>query len=343
MLNSGLVRAEMSSVTAVRARLDEAERLREIIETQQLINAASLDPDDVMRVVAERAQMMTGAAGGVVELVEGKEMVYRAATGTAAGSLGARLEVATSLSGLCVRTGEVLQCDDSETDARVDREACRRIGVRSMIVVPLTHRRQPVGALKVLSPEPAAFGPTEIATLEVLAGFIATSLTNASAHRLESERALHYQLTGLPNRTLLLDRLTHALKASARLKTPLAVFFIDLDGFKNVNDTHGHAVGDGLLSLVGAYLRAAMRTSDTVGRLGGDEFVVVCENSSPRAEPSIRARIDAAVQRSASALANGTSVTASIGVAWTFGEPTTADALLEAADASMYEAKRARH
>ncbi|MBV8980076.1 MAG: GGDEF domain-containing protein [Acidimicrobiia bacterium] len=323
-------------------RLDEATRLRSIIETQREINEVILDPDEVMRVVTERAQEMTGASGAVVELVEGDEMVYRAASGSAAASVGLRLNAAASLSGLCVRTGEVLLCDDAELDIRVDLEACRRIGVRSMVVVPLVHRGAAVGVLKVVSPVPHAFGADDTEALELLAGFIATSLTNASAYREESERAMHDPLTGLPNRVLLIDRLDHALRASARTHSSIAVFFIDLDGFKGVNDTCGHAVGDGLLCLVAAYLRAAMRTSDTVARFGGDEFVVVCENATARAEDDIRARIVGAVSRAASAVAEGPHVGASIGVAWNTDGASTPSALLEQADDAMYVEKRTR-
>jgi len=329
-------------MSGVAERVDESARLRDIIETQRLINAAILDPDEVMKVVSERAQLLTGATAGVVELAEGEDMVYRAATGTARAHVGERLTAATSLSGLCVRTGEVLECEDSETDARVDREACRRIGVRSMIVVPLLHGNQAVGVLKVLSPEPGAFCAHDISALELLAGFIATSLINAAAHKEETERALHDPLTGLPNRLLLLDRLTQALRASTRRRTAIGVFFLDLDGFKVVNDTFGHAVGDGLFCLVAAYLRAAMRVTDTVARLGGDEFVVICESASPSTEIDIRARIEVAVARAASAVGEGTVVTASVGTAWSVDGMATPDDLLHQADAAMYEEKRTR-
>jgi diguanylate cyclase (GGDEF)-like protein len=327
---------------AIGERLGEATRLREIIETQRLINAATLDPDHVMAVVTERAQMMTGASAGVVELLQDDEMVYRAASGTASPNVNMRLKAGNSLSGMCVRTREVLVCRDSETDPRVDLDACRRVGARSMIVVPLVEHGQALGVLKVMSPEPDAFTDDDVSSLEVLAGFIATSLSNAAAHRHESERALQDGLTGLPNRLLLEDRLGHALRSAKRRNAPLAVFFIDLDGFKAVNDTHGHAVGDGLLSLVAAFLRASMRASDTVARLGGDEFVVVCEDMAPAAEPEIRARIDAAVARAASAIGSEGIVTASIGLAWSCEERNSPAHLLERADESMYEVKRAR-
>jgi diguanylate cyclase (GGDEF)-like protein len=317
----------------------EVERLRRVIETQRLINAAMLDADEVMRVVAESAQAITGATGGVVELAEGHEMVYRAATGTAATFVGTRLERAGSLSGLCVKTGAVLRCDDSEIDDRVDRNACRRIGLRSMLVVPLLQLGGPAGVLKVTSPDPAAFDEQDVETLELLAGFIAAALANASAYRDESRRATHDPLTGLPNRALLADRLEHALRHAQRDQGHLAVVYLDLDGFKAVNDEHGHRAGDALLRSVADKLTQTLRSSDTVARVGGDEFVMVCENAHPASEVFLTKRVMFAVDEAARSMPFDTSVTASVGVAWSDGGDSV-DVLLSAADTSMYKAKR---
>lgn len=152
------------------------ERLQAIVETLNRINAAEPTVDQVMEMVLDRAGDLTRATGAVVELAEGEDMVYRAASGTASGSIGMRLKLATSLSGRCVREGRVLVCDDTETDPRVDREACRRIGARSMLVAPLEHRDAVVGVLKVFADTPHAFGPEDVDTLQMLAGFIAASL-----------------------------------------------------------------------------------------------------------------------------------------------------------------------
>lgn len=323
----------------VKVRHDEVALLRQIIETQRLINAAMLDADEVMRVVAESAQTLTGGTGGVVELAEGDEMVYRAATGSAAGFVGTRLKLNASLSGLCVRTGNVLRCEDSETDPRVDREACRRIGVRSMVAVPLLQPEGPVGVLKVVSSEPESFDLHDIETLELLAGFIAASLTNASAYRDESRRAVHDSLTGLPNRTLLVDRLEQALRHAQRNKHHVAVVYLDLDGFKPVNDEYGHSAGDKLLRAVARGLSSALRASDTVARVGGDEFVVICDEADPESGNLITERLQAAVEMAGRSMPFKAAVTASIGVAWSDGHDSP-EALLSAADASMYEAKR---
>jgi diguanylate cyclase (GGDEF)-like protein len=151
-------------------------------------------------------------------------------------------------------------------------------------------------------------------------------------------RATHDQLTGLANRSLLLDRLHLALLRRDRSHHPVCVAF-DLDGFKAVNDGLGHRAGDELLTEVAARLAAAVRPSDTVARWGGDEFVVVCEDAP---EPSaIGRRLGAAVGDLPVALAGGeVGIGATVGVVSSPPGPSVAEELVAAADAAMYAAKR---
>jgi diguanylate cyclase len=320
-------------------RPSELELLRAVVETQRAINARSHEPQHVMAVVAERSQLLTAADGAVVELLEGDEMVYRAVCGSAEGTLGLRLKAATSLSGRCVAEREPLRCDDSETDERVDREACRRVGVRSMIVVPLLlEDGRCVGVLKVLSGREAAFDELDVGTLATMGAFIATSLQHAAEFEDRDRRAFHDSLTGLPNRTALLDRLATALARSARNGEPVTVAFLDLDGFKGVNDTLGHDAGDRLLVAVAERLLAAVRAEDTVARLGGDEFVAVAERLGSPEVSTLIARLAVAVKE---AWTGEPAVDASIGIARSIPGD-TAEVLLARADEAMYSTKRAR-
>ncbi|HEX8204876.1 MAG TPA: diguanylate cyclase response regulator [Solirubrobacteraceae bacterium] len=146
-----------------------------------------------------------------------------------------------------------------------------------------------------------------------------------------AQKALHDPLTGLPNRALLSDRLRLALSRLRRTQTCLAVLFLDLDGFKAINDTFGHAAGDQFLVEVADRLRGVLRGGDTAARLGGDEFVVLCEDVAGIEEArGIAARVVDEVPGAVS-----------VGVAIASDGTEEPDALVRAADAAMYVAKRA--
>jgi diguanylate cyclase (GGDEF)-like protein len=153
--------------------------------------------------------------------------------------------------------------------------------------------------------------------------------------------ATHDALTGLPNRTLILDRVEQMLVRARRNQTPVAALFIDLDNFKGINDTLGHGVGDQLLRAVAARLEGVVRDIDALGRLGGDEFVVVAEGMSLAAGPELIAeRLLAALKQPfklKGAEGKRLVVTASVGVA--MGDRSTAEELLRDADIAMYRAK----
>ena len=170
-----------------------------------------------------------------------------------------------------------------------------------------------------------------------------TDITKARCHREEIEHiACHDALTGLPNRRRLSDRIDQALRRSERQPGTLAVCFLDLDGFKPVNDRYGHEAGDRLLVEMAQRLQAVLRADDTVARLGGDEFVVVLNGLSGLAE------LDEILRRIAQAVATpidlgagqSACVTASIGVAVHPHDGADADALLRYADQAMYRAKQ---
>jgi diguanylate cyclase (GGDEF)-like protein len=153
--------------------------------------------------------------------------------------------------------------------------------------------------------------------------------------------ATHDALTGLPNRTLILDRVEQLMVRARRDKTPLAALFIDLDNFKAINDSLGHACGDELLQAVAARLTAVVRESDAVGRLGGDEFVVIASELSFTSGPELMAErlLEALDQPFVLAGREHTclKLTASIGIA--AGDREAAEELLRDADVAMYQAK----
>jgi len=156
-------------------------------------------------------------------------------------------------------------------------------------------------------------------------------------------QAMHDGLTGLPNRTLVLDRAEQMLARTRRARTPTATMFIDIDGFKDVNDTFGHAAGDQFLQIIAERLLSVVRASDTVGRLGGDEFVVLAEGETVTAGPELVAERLLTVLRQPLELDDAPGrpqpCSASIGIAT--GQRTTASELLRDADLALYQAKKA--
>jgi PAS domain S-box-containing protein len=161
-------------VAALRARLA---RMEQLVLTQTALAEAELDLDAFMAAVVERLAGLIGANGSIVELVEGEDMVYRAANAPFAHYVGTRLKRATSLSGLCVEKAEVILCDETRTDPRVDGQACERIGIRSMVCAPLFHDDRPIGALKVFSAQPAAFDADDIDALRLIAAMLGAHMS----------------------------------------------------------------------------------------------------------------------------------------------------------------------
>lgn len=318
------------------------ETLSAIIQTQTEI-AAEASLDRVMAVVCGEARTLTGATAAVVELAEGDEMVYRAATGTAAAFIGLRIPRAGSLSGLCVQEGRALRCDDALTDERVDREACRKVGVRAMVVVPLRDAHGAVGALKVCSPFPGAFTEAERQVLELLAGFVSQAILRAQLFDATTRLALHDALTGLANRPLLLETMTRELAGARRDGSLTGLLFLDLDGFKPVNDRLGHAFGDHVLVQTAARLQRSVRACDMVARVGGDEFVILLPSlSSPDALNIVAERVRAAVCEPIASTAGPIQIGVSIGREVVRGGDGTAADLLARADVAMYAEKRGR-
>ncbi len=167
---------------------EDAERLSAIIATQRAIALAEPNQEAVMKLIVERSQELTEADGATVEMIEGEELVYRNASGRARDHIGLRLHSSSSISGECVRRKEILRSDDTVQDPRVDQAAVRKTGARSMIVVPLYHRQEIVGVLKVFSTKPQAFCNRDVDTLQLMAGLIAAAMSHTA--EFEAKQAL---------------------------------------------------------------------------------------------------------------------------------------------------------
>ncbi|MFZ1140476.1 MAG: GAF domain-containing protein, partial [Candidatus Sulfotelmatobacter sp.] len=132
--------------------------------------------DEVLQLVAERAVAITGADGLAIALAENNEIVLRAAAGTVRPDIGARIDRDSAFSGACFRTAQIVNCDDTETDLRVNLQACRKLGARSMVAVPLCGRRRVIGVLEAFSAWPFGFNDSDIRNLSLLAELVLGAL-----------------------------------------------------------------------------------------------------------------------------------------------------------------------
>jgi diguanylate cyclase (GGDEF)-like protein/PAS domain S-box-containing protein len=461
---------------------DKATRLERIIATQRdIAAAASGDLEQVMRVIVERAQALTRAEGAMVSLIEGDDVVTRAACGIATRFLHNRRPMSETISRFAIQARSAILIEHAEDDSRLNPKLRNLVGDRSHICVPLFAGDRPVGAVSVMSTsEVERLGEEDRQTLELLAGVLSEGVSRAAeseakreqldalarfeaiyngavtgvmvmsaeghivdanpamVHMLGVERAdqvrghimeglepeerarwaaeirelfagdasslridtrlrrtggatlwisaslsivresdgrpsfgivmvqddterkaaeaallrqselnehqaLHDSLTGLPNRTLFRDRIEQAIALARRDGGQLAVAMIDLDRFKDVNDSLGHHAGDTLLVEVARRLRGILRSSDTVARLGGDEFGVLI--SKPRTTSDVAVvigKLRAALEQSVMVEGLALPAEGSIGIAMFPAHGRDVETLLRYADAAMYSAKETK-
>ncbi|HEY3975330.1 MAG TPA: TonB family protein [Candidatus Sulfotelmatobacter sp.] len=157
--------------------------------------------DLVLNDLVEQARLLTGATGAAIALARDGEMVCRATAGADAPDLGTRVETTSGLSGACLQNGKMQQCADTETDPRVDAEACRQLGVRSIMVLPLGDDKNPFGILEVFSSRPYAFSDRDMSSLQVLARRVMENKRGAedAESELETRIALEEKSSGLPH------------------------------------------------------------------------------------------------------------------------------------------------
>ena len=204
----------------------------------------------------------------------------------------------------------------------------------------VSHNEAVLGSVVVQGAVPRLPTAHERHGVEAVARLAGIAIERQRSEQRIRHMAHHDELTGLPNRALLNDRLAQALGQAGRTGRPLALLFLDLDGFKYINDSLGHQVGDRLLRTVAARLQGIVRSGDTVARLGGDEFVVMLVDLEQAGDAAAVAHtIVQAVSRPLRADERTLHVTASLGVATFPADGDSAELLLKHADAAMYRAK----
>jgi diguanylate cyclase (GGDEF)-like protein len=247
------------------------------------------------------------------------------------------------------RTGKPVTIADLGKEKRfpVFINQARDAGLAAAFTFPLHHGASRLGALDLYRDTPGDLDEEATKVAQTLADVASAYLVNAqgrsdllnsAAHARAT--SLHDGLTGLPNRVLLLERIQHALISRRRSGKLVAVLFIDLDGFKQVNDSSGHQAGDELLMAVSSRLTNVLRPGDTLARLSGDEFVMVCEGLEEEGQiEGLATRLDVAIATPFDLSGSVVALSASIGIAFA-GLDSDPERLLHSADTAMYQVKR---
>lgn len=313
--------------------MSETAKLLQIIEVQSEISAGDLDLEAAMQLITDRARALIGASATAIALPEAGGLTYRAASGGVQ-RLGERYPLDASLGGICLAQRQVLYSEDCEIDPRVDRAICRRLGARSLLCAPLIHKTETLGVLSAYHPEPDRFDAGDVRALDLIGTAISAHLHHARRFAQEAHRSRHDSMTGLPNRRAYEERLPIEAARAERQGHPLTLCLLDLDGFKAINDRHGHPAGDEILGAVAAAIRGS-RLSDDVFRIGGDEFAILLPDCDREGAESAMARVLEAVDLSSIAVDQ-----ASLGISFGVGCEETDPARLHAgADRDLVAAK----
>ena len=349
--SSGVVEVH-GTVQDISARKRFEHELRDRARQQELIatlGRSALADSNLDHMFAEAAAAVTKGLGvrysKVMELADDGSFVLKAGMGWEDGWLGRRVERPVDKSRLAVvlATGRPFIVDDFASEPPDSfSEILRAHGVVSGVDIPIVCSDGLWGVLGGYSNEAHRFTPANLDFLQGIANILATGIDRKRRDAQLEHLAQYDPLTDLPNRSLLDDRLAVAVAQAQRTGTRIAVLYLDVDQFKNVNTSFGHSIGDHLLREVARRLTSAVRSSDTVSRQGGDEFVILLqETGSDEASALVADKLIRAMSRPVKIDDVELLVSISIGIASFPDDGNSGEALLRKADAALYAAKDA--
>ncbi|MDT8297637.1 MAG: diguanylate cyclase, partial [Spirochaetaceae bacterium] len=348
-------RRRSSELERIRSERENAIRELEAIKEIGQQITATLEPDVIVQVIHDRLSQLVTVDSLIIAFydresdeIDAKYVIER---GKRLESIRIPLKKGRSLAGWVILNDADLMINSREEGAAYTDEIVHMDGSlgisESFLIVRLKIEGSIIGVLTVQAETQNRYREQNLRVLQALAGFVAISLSNSNAHQnlvLANEKiahmATHDTLTGLPNRMRIMDRLGQELNRGKRYNASLAVLFIDLDGFKEINDTFGHRAGDKVLQVLSDRLQDAIRSTDAVGRLAGDEFLVILtDDCTPENGLLLAGQIRGELSHPIDFEGNRMKVTASIGLAMYPENGTNPGDLVNAADQAMYDAK----
>ena len=265
---------------------------------------------------------------------ERHELVVEAEAGYGHEVLGRRVHLGEGISGTAAESGEPVLANSALKESHY---IALRPGIRAAVSLPLKYRDELLGVLSLESRNAFAFSQQDVLTLRTLADQLAITLHNARAYQVALEQAITDGLTGLKTHRYFMEALDREWRLSTRSGQVFSVIMMDLDGFKQVNDRHGHLEGDKVLSAVANLLNDRVRQSNVVARYGGDEFAIMLPETRTDQAEVLAERLRASIESDGYLAAHG--VTASFGIATFPVHGPTQEEILRVADSGMYLAK----
>ncbi len=337
-----LLVAEKVLTAALTNRLLE---LASLLEAGKAINLG-LDLDEVLETILHCAMELLHGRDGSIMLSSGGRELRTVSTAGRSAAQGARVRFGEGVAGRVAATGEPLlisgEIGHDPADRRLDAPS-----PTSAMSVPLVHRDDLLGVLNLNAGDEREYTEHDLRALSLFGEQAASAIANSQlyqAQRLIASQklfqALHDSLTRLPNRALFLERVSRALARHRGEEDRVALLFLDLDDFKRINDSLGHAAGDEVLIAFAERMRGSVRATDTVARFGGDEFAILVEDIRDTAEAVAAAeRLLAVLVRPFPVGDREVSLTGSVGVAIEAPGATTQEDLLRHADTALHAAK----
>ncbi|MFQ5668942.1 MAG: diguanylate cyclase [Acidobacteriota bacterium] len=324
----------------------EHEKLTHLVEIIKTANSV-LEPSRVMEVVMEKARDSLRSELWCLFLLDqrGENLVFeRTGHGWIAGTAAYSIPIGAGIEGAVFTSRRPLIINRFKNDPRHDPgfDAMTGVESRAVLAVPLVSRGRAIGVVKLVNRLPGeAFSPADQSLVTLLMEPAAIALENAVLFKKMEQLSVTDDLTGLYNVRYLNGFLYREIKRSRRYRLPFGVIFLDMDGFKTVNDRFGHLAGSQTLTEVGRLLQQIVREIDMVARYGGDEFVILLPQTDPAGSRVIAERIRKRIEESTflHGMGLGVRLTASLGVASFPGDGRTRDELIHKADAAMYRVK----
>jgi two-component system cell cycle response regulator len=308
---------------------------------------AALTEDQVLDAGMAAVRDVTGfdfAAITVFDAKKKQHAVRRAEGDGAAAFDGFTFSDNSSLTAMAVKNAHYLpyRGDFDPRQQVVFTKRSNLTGMQSLLIVPLVVREAAIGTIVIGARKASAFGASVRPTMQVLANHLGVSLSNAGAVRRLEEMATTDGLTGCLNKRAFLEQLESKMKSAERFGRSLCLIVTDIDHFKRVNDTYGHATGDVVIKELGELLRRVKRETDIVARFGGEEFCVLCEETQAEGGVLLAERIRDELSKVAFQTEQGVMhVTCSLGVATFPTDAASGASLFESADKALYAAKHA--